>query len=167
MHRGAPCERLFICSPLRPLFSFPSAWRIAIIGPDMPVISLIITAAGSILATVLFMLFVRRLQYRLNVGRKLIGLLNQQQYDFILLDVRPAAEYAESHICGARNLPTADIRDNLPTEKMFEPIYVYARNWREARNATRLLDETGYFNATCYGAFRGWKGPKCGLDAKD
>ncbi len=87
-------------------------------------------------------------------------LIEQDQYEFIILDIRSRTEFESSAIKGALSLPAAEIRDNLPTEKMFEPLYVCGRNWRQARSAARLLDTVGYFNVTCYGGFRGWKGPK-------
>ncbi len=117
-------------------------------------------SAASILATIFVMLLIRRIRHRIRTGRELVGLIAQDQYEYIILDVRSESEFAGERISGARNLPEDSIEGNLPTEKMFEPIYVYGRSWRQARHAARLLDTTGYFNVTCYGAFRGWKGPR-------
>ena len=138
---------------------FPYSFRRIIIGRDMNP-HFFITAAASALATVLVMLLVRWILYRIRTGRKLAELIGQDQFEYIIVDVRSASEYETSRITGARNLPAATLDGNLPTEKMFEPIYVYGRSWRQARRAARFLDETGYFNVTCYGGFRGWKGPK-------
>ena len=143
------------CEALRPLsYRFVKHYY----WPDMnPVI---ITAAASILATVSVMLLIRRIRHRFRTGFRLVELIEQNQYEYIILDVRTTAEYAASRIAGALNLPAGSIADRLPTEKMFEPIYVYGSSWRQARKAAKLLDATGYFNVTCYGAFRGWKGPR-------
>lgn len=121
---------------------------------------LIITAASSILATVSVMLLIRRIRHRMRTRFRLAELIEQNQYEYMILDVRTAADFAVSRIAGALNLPAGSIAENLPTEKMFEPIYVYGSTWRQARKAARLLDATGYFNVTCYGAYRGWKGPR-------
>lgn len=120
----------------------------------------IITASASILLTILVMLSVRRLRHRKRTGLRLKELIEQDQYEYIILDVRSPKEYETSRIRGAVSLPSDEIEGHLPTERMFEPIYVYGRSRKQARLAARLLDTSGYFNVVCYGRFRGWKGPQ-------
>ncbi len=118
---------------------------------------------------VIILLLVSRIRHRILTGRELLYLLDQDQYEYILIDIRSKCEFEKGHIRNALNVPLPECPGYLPTENMFEKIYVYGRSRRSARNVAKMLDKTGYFNVTFYGAFCGWKGPveKTGADKEE
>jgi rhodanese-related sulfurtransferase len=90
--------------------------------------------------------------------REIEGLIRQDQYEYTILDVRRRADFEDSHMPDSRNIPYDEFDGGLPTENMFEKIFVCGPNRRIARRMAKILERTGYFNVTCYGSFRKWKG---------
>lgn len=64
----------------------------------------------------------------------------------LLVDVRTAAEFAEGHIKGARNLPVQEVQHKLrelPTDK---PVILYCRSGNRSGMALQVLQAAGYTN---------------------
>lgn len=72
--------------------------------------------------------------------------LKAEGKSFILLDVRRADEYAESHIEGALLLPNEEIGTERPDElsDLTAPIYVYCRSGNRSLQAAKKLAAMGY-----------------------
>ena len=96
------------------------------------------------LLLLIILLLVSRIRHRILTGREMLHLIGQSQYEYIL---------------NAQNVPFPECPGYMPTENMFEKIFVYGQSRRSAQIVAKMLDETGYFNVTFYGAFRGWRGP--------
>jgi len=66
----------------------------------------------------------------------------------LLIDVRSEAEYGESHIAGAINIPLAQLGDMIgkiaPDKKT--PIKLYCRSGRRSALAREILEKMGYLN---------------------
>lgn len=116
-------------------------------------------AATAAVFLILLILLVNRVRHRFRIKKEIMYLINQDQYEYILIDIRIPEAFAAGHLPNAINVPYQKSITYLPTEKMFEKIYVYGRNRRTARIIAKMLDTNGYFNVTYYGSFRSWKGP--------
>jgi rhodanese-related sulfurtransferase len=112
----------------------------------------------SLLITILLLLVIRSRHYAM-AGRELDYLIRQDDFEYILIDIRKNRDYMKGHIPNALNVPYPDAQGFLPTENMFEKIYIYGENLRQARSVARQMGITGYFNVSYFGAFRKWKGP--------
>ncbi len=104
-----------------------------------------------ILAFISFRLRRRRREYRLR------QLLKQNDFAYTVIDIRSAEEYSRSHIPGAIHLPMENVGSVFPVENMFQPLYVYGTTEFKARKASRILENTGYFNVQSVGGFRRWR----------
>lgn len=80
--------------------------------------------------------------------------------DYILLDVRTQAEYAEGHIPGAICLPNETIGSEPPTElpDREQTILVYCRSGRRSAEAAQKLADMGYVNVLEFGGILDWTG---------
>lgn len=80
--------------------------------------------------------------------------------DYILLDVRTQAEYAEGHIPGAICLPNETIGSELPAElpDREQTILVYCRSGRRSAEAAQKLADMGYVNVLEFGGILDWTG---------
>lgn len=80
--------------------------------------------------------------------------------DYILLDVRTQAEYAEGHIPGAICLPNESIGSEPPTElpDREQTILVYCRSGRRSAEAAQKLADMGYMNVLEFGGILDWTG---------
>ena len=85
-------------------------------------------------------------------------LTGQDQFKYILIDIRESCDYEKGHIPTAMNVPYPGCLEYLPTENMFEKIYIYGISRRRSRIVANRLDTTGYFNVSYFGAFRSWRG---------
>lgn len=78
--------------------------------------------------------------------------------DFILLDVRTEAEYAEGHIEGAILIPDYEISNKaeelLPDKD--KHIFVYCRSGRRSAGAANALIKLGYTNVIDFGGINDW-----------
>jgi rhodanese-related sulfurtransferase len=84
-------------------------------------------------------------------------LINRQ--DALVLDVREAAQYAEGHILGARNLPIADLARRAGELEKFKnrPLIVACDSGNTSQRAVRELRARGFANAVSLaGGFRAW-----------
>ena len=84
--------------------------------------------------------------------------LMQEQSDYILLDVRTQAEFAESHIPGAICIPNETIGTGeipeLPDKEQL--ILVYCRSGRRSKLAAEELVALGYTNIREFGGIIDW-----------
>ena len=80
--------------------------------------------------------------------------------DYILLDVRTQAEYAEGHIPGAICLPNETIGSEPPAElpDREQTILVYCRSGRRSAEAAQKLADMGYVNVLEFGGIADWTG---------
>ena len=86
------------------------------------------------------------------------GLVNQNRFDYVLLDFRDEEAYESGHIPTALRVPSGDLRGCLPSENLFESIYICADRPRVSARAARVLSESGYFNVVDFGPVRRWPG---------
>jgi rhodanese-related sulfurtransferase len=79
--------------------------------------------------------------------------------DVVVLDVRPAAEYAAGHIAGARSLPIAELHRRLRELPADREIVAYCRGpyCVYADDAVRHLRATGYRAARLEDGFPEWR----------
>ena len=94
----------------------------------------------------------------LTLHRNLERLIDQDQYEYYLIDVRSENEYRKGHIPTAVNVPYGELGSFLPTDKLFCNIVVYGRSPLQSNRASAILEETGYFNVTSFGPFFRWRG---------
>ncbi|GAA4318310.1 hypothetical protein GCM10023184_02450 [Flaviaesturariibacter amylovorans] len=90
-----------------------------------------------------------------------------------ILDLRPAARFAESHLPGALSLPYRDtsFRRRLAAIPKSTPLLLYGKNGEEGRDATERLRALGYKNAfSLQGGINWWalgdaplEGPRAGV----
>lgn len=114
--------------------------------------------SGLILLAVYFILFTRRrvIDYRDPV--RLSRLINQNDFEYLLIDARNSDKFAVSRIPTAVNIPYEKLIESLPVENMFLTIIVYGDSSRQVSRAADYLCESGYFNVTAFGAMTRWKG---------
>ncbi|MDN5930513.1 MAG: metalloregulator ArsR/SmtB family transcription factor [Pseudonocardia sp.] len=79
--------------------------------------------------------------------------------EVVVLDVRPAAEYAAGHIAGARSLPIGELRHRLRDLPDDTEIVAYCRGpyCVYADDAVRHLDGQGYRAVRLEGGFPEWR----------
>ena len=84
----------------------------------------------------------------------------EQETDYILLDVRTQAEYAQGHIPGAICVPNETIGDQeipeLPDKEQL--ILVYCRSGNRSKQASEKLVKLGYTNIVEFGGILSWTG---------
>ena len=87
--------------------------------------------------------------------------LMSQDKDYVLLDVRRPAEYAEGHIPGAI-LHTNELMTKENTELLLknkdQTIYVYCRSGRRSKEASKKLVSYGYTNVIEIGGINDYSG---------
>jgi rhodanese-related sulfurtransferase len=125
----------------------------------MPIPVVLASVSAALLLFTALLIIFRRVQYRVQVGRELHYLIGQKQFDYTIIDIRGGNEFVRGHIPNALNIPYQQCLGYMPTENMFEKIFVYGRNRRSARRAALSLSSTGYFSVKYFGPFRCWKGP--------
>ena len=86
--------------------------------------------------------------------------LMENESDYILLDVRTAAEFSEKHIPGAINVPNESIGSDelaeLPDKEQL--ILVYCRSGNRSKHASEKLVKLGYTNIVEFGGINDWPG---------
>jgi rhodanese-related sulfurtransferase len=78
----------------------------------------------------------------------------------VLVDLRAGAAFAQGRIAGARSAPQDQFQEQLASLKLpkTEVIIVYDDDDTRAREATRLMYESGYHGAlTLKGGFAAWR----------
>lgn len=83
----------------------------------------------------------------------------EERRDFVLIDVRPAPDYAEGHIDDAINLPLARLvtGDQLPALAQGRRIVVYSQGSELAGQAVVLLRLAGYDADLLLGGYNFWR----------
>ncbi|MBQ6841461.1 MAG: rhodanese-like domain-containing protein [Bacilli bacterium] len=66
-----------------------------------------------------------------------------EENNYIILDVRTEAEFNESHIEGAVNIPYTTIDENIELDKS-KDILVYCKSGGRSQMATQTLNSLGY-----------------------
>ncbi len=83
-----------------------------------------------------------------------------EEENYIILDVRTEAEYAEKHIPGAINVPNESIGNEeipeLPDKEQL--ILVYCRSGNRSKQASEKLAALGYTNIVEFGGINDWPG---------
>ena len=84
----------------------------------------------------------------------------KDEKNYIILDVRRPAEYAEGHIPGAINVPNEEIGTakiaELPDKSQM--ILVYCRSGRRSKEASEKLVKLGYTNIVEFGGIQDYEG---------
>lgn len=82
-----------------------------------------------------------------------------QRGDVVVLDVRPAVEFAAGHIAGARSIPTAELAERLTELPKSKRIVAYCRGpyCVFADDAVRLLLRKGFKAARLEDGFPEWR----------
>ena len=79
---------------------------------------------------------------------------------YIILDVRTAEEFSDSHIPGAVNIPNEEIGTEeipqLPDKD--QKIFVYCRSGNRSKQASEKLAALGYTNIIEFGGINSWPG---------
>ena len=79
---------------------------------------------------------------------------------YIILDVRTAEEFNDSHIPGAVNIPNEEIGTEeipqLPDKD--QKIFVYCRSGNRSKQASEKLAALGYTNIIEFGGINSWPG---------
>jgi rhodanese-related sulfurtransferase len=78
----------------------------------------------------------------------------------VLIDLRPGADFEQSHIPGAINVPAAQFRERLTNLKLpkTNPVVLYGVDDTQSRDATKYLYENGYQGAlTLKGGIAAWR----------
>ena len=80
--------------------------------------------------------------------------------NYIILDVRTEAEYAEGHIPDAICVPNETIGDQMPQElpDKEQLILVYCRSGNRSKQASEKLAKLGYTNIKEFGGINTWTG---------
>ena len=80
--------------------------------------------------------------------------------NYIILDVRTEAEFAEGHIPGAICVPNETIGDQMPQElpDKEQLILVYCRSGNRSKQASEKLAKLGYTNIKEFGGINTWTG---------
>ena len=80
--------------------------------------------------------------------------------DYILLDVRTLAEFAQAHIPGAICVPNETIgEEDIPAlPKKDQLILVYCRSGNRSKQAAGKLAKLGYTNVLEFGGINTWTG---------
>lgn len=89
------------------------------------------------------------------------GLRNQ---DNLIIDVRPAPEFASTHIAGAFNLALEELLTKLPTLNKTRPIVVYDRLPARSQEAAQLLSANGFQVSELAGGISVWVAMKLPLE---
>ena len=84
----------------------------------------------------------------------------KEEKNYIILDVRTAAEFDEKHIPGAINIPNetigTDAIPELPDKDQL--ILVYCRSGNRSKQASEKLVQLGYTNVVEFGGIIDWPG---------
>ncbi len=84
----------------------------------------------------------------------------EEEKNYIILDVRTAAEFNEKHIPGAINIPNetigTDAIPELPDKDQL--ILVYCRSGNRSKQASEKLVKLGYTNVVEFGGIIDWPG---------
>ena len=80
--------------------------------------------------------------------------------DALVIDVRPAAEFAKGHILGARNIPLADLERRAADLEKFKarPVILHCGDGNRAGGGVALLRKSGFANVVnLSGGYAAWQ----------
>ena len=101
----------------------------------------------------------REVSYRQITMDEAVARMTEEK-NYIILDVRTAAEYNEGHIPGAINIPNeaigTDAIPELPDKDQL--ILVYCRSGNRSKQASEKLVKLGYTNVVEFGGIIDWPG---------
>ena len=109
---------------------------------------------------------IRENRHDLSLNENLKELINQDQYEYYLVDVRSENEYRKGHIPTAVNVPYGHLSSYLPSDNLFSNMVVYGRSPLQSSRAASILEDSGYFNVTSFGPFFRWRGPVARTETK-
>ena len=89
---------------------------------------------------------------------RLKQLIERQDEEYQLIDVRTDGEYKSGFIPTAINIPYDVIGDNLPAEDRSALIIVYCRSGSRSARAKQTLEDLGFTNVVNFGGIGSWKG---------
>lgn len=95
----------------------------------------------------------------LKTTQGLLDLIESEDREYLLIDVRTESEYSSGHIPTAVNIPYQDIVERLPEGPKDRLIVVYCRSGSRSSVAQQALRESGYTNVANFGGILDWKGP--------
>ena len=78
----------------------------------------------------------------------------------VVIDLRERVDYDQGHLPGAISVPFAEFKERLESLKLpkIDPVVLYGADDARARDATRLLYESGYQGAlTLKGGIDAWR----------
>ncbi len=78
----------------------------------------------------------------------------------VVIDVRERADFDQGHLPGAISVPSAEFKTRLDSLKLpkIDPVILYGTDDARARDATRILYESGYQGAlTLIGGIEAWR----------
>ena len=87
--------------------------------------------------------------------------LMETEKDYVILDVRTAAEYVEGHIPKAINIANEIISEETTKDLLKDKdklILVYCRSGNRSKQASEKLAELGYANIVEFGGINTWNG---------
>ena len=111
-----------------------------------------------ILITFYFTLFKKKKIINYKNRDHLHRLISQNDFEFLLIDIRQEEEFEKYHIPTAVNIPYEKLISSLPVENMFLTIIVYGDRKNKSYKAGEYLSDQGYFNVTSFGSLSRWKG---------
>jgi len=85
-------------------------------------------------------------------------LIEEQEREYILVDVRTPAEYESGYIPTAVNIPLSEIGNNPPTEDKDALVILYCRSGNRSGQALKILVGLGYTNVHNIGGIIDWTG---------
>ena len=80
--------------------------------------------------------------------------------DAVVVDLRPAADYAKGHILGARNIPLADLEKRAGELDKFKtkPVIVHCGDGNRAGGGVAVLRKIGFANVSnLTGGYAAWQ----------
>ncbi len=101
----------------------------------------------------------RKNEYRSVSMQEAVSMMESEE-NYIILDVRTYAEYAQAHIPNAICIPNETITDQPPEElpDKHQLIMVYCRSGNRSRQAADKLAQMGYTNIVEFGGIMNWTG---------
>ena len=85
-------------------------------------------------------------------------LIESDDENYVLVDVRTKAEYDAGYIPKAINISHELIDDNLPTEDRSALIILYCRSGNRSARAKKTLEGLGFTNVVDFGGISRWRG---------
>ena len=90
----------------------------------------------------------------------------EYEIGYVIVDIRPAADFEKEHLPGAVSLPLEDIGQKAP-DVLPDPqqmIYVYGADGKDSCQAAQKLFDMEYKNITEIGSMGDWKEPSDGTE---